>query len=83
MKFIRKDERITIDKIKKKRSINKRFYKKFVKLIVNFQKFNNNYILKGKIDILKCGHKRENSLYILFFIYTQRLCVRFFMYLYV
>jgi len=65
VKYIRKDERITIDKIKKKRSRNKRFYKKLVKVIVNFQKFNNNYILKGKIDILKYGHKRENHLYIL------------------
>jgi len=35
----------------------------FVKVTVNFKKFN--YILKGKIGILKCGHKRRNHLYIL------------------
>jgi len=30
-----------------------------------FKNLINNYILKGKIGILKCGHKRGNPLYIL------------------
>ena len=33
--------------------------------MVNFKKFNNNYILKDKIDILNCGHNKKSFLYIL------------------
>jgi len=33
----------------------------------------NNYILKGKIEILKYGHKTENLLYILYIIYSYKI----------
>jgi len=40
MEYIRKDERKTVDKWKKEKKEIKRFYKKFVKIIVNFKKLN-------------------------------------------
>ena len=45
------------------------FYKKFVRVTVNFLKFNKLLYLKGKISILKSGHKKGNPLYILLYIY--------------
>ena len=49
MKYISKNERITIDKQKKKRrNRDRRLYKKkFVKITVNFQKFNKQLYFKG------------------------------------
>jgi len=41
------------------------FYKKFVKITVNFLKFNKLLYLKDKIGILKSGYKKGNPLYIL------------------
>jgi len=49
----------------KRRSRDIRFYKKLVKVTVNFKKINKLLYLKGKISILKCEHKKENLLYIL------------------
>ena len=44
---------------------DKQFYKKQIKIIINFKKLINNNIVKGIIGIMKCGHKRGNPLYIL------------------
>ena len=42
-------------------------WRKLLRITVNFLKFNKLLYLKGKIDILKCRHKRENL-----FIYCYR-----------
>jgi len=51
--------------MKKRKSRDSRFYKKLVKVTINFQKFNKLLYLKDKIGILKCVHKKKNPFYIL------------------
>jgi len=50
---------------KKTRSRDSQFYKKLIKVTVNFLKFNKLLYLKGKIGILKYKLKKKNILYIL------------------
>jgi len=47
---------------KKRRSRDRQIYKNLIKVIGILI---NNYILKSKISILKCEHKRKNLLYML------------------
>jgi len=48
----------------KRRREDKKFYRKSVKVTLHSKNLTNNYIVNSKIEIMKCGHKRENWLYI-------------------